>query len=144
NDMARRLLSLPDDVEPGTDCHKAFAEHPKLVKVLLSTCQSLNAVNRQEITTHRTNGEKLVLGYGTLVLRNPQGQPVGVGMTFQDITRFIPLPLQTEFIRLVDRFFTPFAATMVIAAMWLGYTEPRSRHIALAIVTALVIFNESS
>jgi PAS domain S-box-containing protein len=144
NQAAQRILGLPEDVEPGTLCHQAFLKHPKVFKVLMSTCESLNAVNRQEMTTHRENGEKLVLGYGTLILRNAQGAPVGVGLTFQDITRFIPLPLQTEFIRLVDRFFTPFAATMVLAAMFLGYAEPREEHIAMGLVTFLVAFNEGS
>lgn len=144
NQAAQRILGLTEEIEPGTECHKAFVDHPHLYKVLLSTCESLNAANRQEMTTRRPNGDKVTLGYGTLILRNPQGQPVGVGMTFQDITRFIPLPLQTEFIRLVDRFFTPFAATMVLAAMFLGYAEPREEHIALALVTLLVAFNEGS
>ncbi len=144
NQMAQRLLGLADDTEPGTECHKAFIDHPQVVKVLLSTTHNLNAANRQELTTRRASGEKVTLGYGTLILRNPQGQPVGVGMTFQDITRFIPLPLQTEFIRLVDRFFTPFAATMVIAAMTLGYAEPREKHIALTLVILQVAFNEAS
>ena len=144
NQMAQRLLGIEQDVEPGTFCHEAFANHPSVVKALLSTCKHLNAVNRQEMVTASPTGERLLLGYGTLILRNPQGQPVGVGMTFQDITRFIPLPLQTEFIRLVDRFFTPFAATMVLAAMWLGYAEPKAEHAALAIVGALVVLNEGS
>lgn len=144
NQMAQRILSLPGDVEPGVECHKAFADHPQVVKVLLSTTQSLKSQNRQELITRGTDGEKVTLGYGTLILRNPQGQPVGIGMTFQDITRFIPLPLQTEFVRLVDRFFTPFAVTMVVAATWLGYAEPREQHIALGLVGVLAVFNEIS
>jgi PAS domain S-box-containing protein len=144
NQMAQRLLALKEDIEPGTLAHQAFANHPAVVKVLLTTCHQLTAANRQEITTLGADGHKLVLGYGTLILRNPQGQPVGIGMTFQDITRFIPLPLQTEFIKLVDRFFTPFAATMVVASMWLGYAEKNIQYMALAIVTALVAFNEGS
>jgi len=42
-------------------------------------------------------------------LKNTEGKPIGVGMTFRDITRYIPLPLKAEYIRIVDRFFTPFA-----------------------------------
>lgn len=144
NQMAQRILNLREEIEPGTECHKAFADHPQVVKILLSTCQSLTAVNRQEINTRRSDGDKITLGYGTLILRNPQGQPVGIGLTFQDITRYIPLPLQTEFIRLVDRFFTPFAATMVLASMFLGYAERRVEYWSMAIVTALVVFNELS
>jgi len=144
NHMAQRILQLPDNIEPGTPCHKALSHHPQVYKALLATCESLNAVNRQEMTSRKENGEQLMLGYGTLILRNPQGQPVGVGMTFQDITRYIPLPLQTEFIRVVNRFFTPFALAMVLAAMWLGYAEPQTYRAALGIAIALVIFNEIS
>lgn len=144
NQMAQRILGLTEDVEPGTPCHKALVHHPQVYKVLLATCEHLNAVNRQELTTRRPDGEKVVLGYGTLILRNPQGQPIGVGLTFQDITRFIPLPLQTEFIRVVNRFFTPFALVMVIAAMELGFAEPRVYHAAFALAVALAVFNEGS
>lgn len=144
NQMAQRILGLAEEIEPGTECHKAFSHYPPIYKVLLSTCESLTAANRQELTTHRPNGEKVTVGYGTLILRNPQGQPVGIGMTFQDITRFIPLPLQAEFVRLVDRFFTPFAATMVIASMALGYAEKKTEYIALALISFLVVFNEVS
>jgi len=117
NQAAQRILGLKEEVEPGTQCHVAFKNHPHVYKVLLSTCESLNAVNRQELTTHRPDGEKVTLGYGTLILRNPEGQPVGIGMTFQDITRFIPLPLKAEFIRIVNRFFTPFALALVVSSM---------------------------
>jgi PAS domain S-box-containing protein len=144
NQMAQRILGLTEDVEPGTPCHKALARHPHLYKVLLSTCEHMNAVNRQELTTHRPDGEKAMLGYGTLILRSAQGQPIGVGMTFQDITRYIPLPLQTEFIRTVNRFFTPFALVMVGMAMWLGFAEPRVYHMALALALGLAVFNEAS
>jgi PAS domain S-box-containing protein len=144
NQMAQRLLSLREEIEPGTECHKAFADHPKVVKVLLSTCQSLMAVNRQELTSRDADGEKLVLGYGTLILKNPEGRPIGVGMTFQDITRYIPLPLKTEFIRLVDRFFTPFAFIIVLAALFLGYAETAVKWWSVGLLAALVLFNEVS
>src|SRR5207253_4278680 len=75
----------------GMECESGLSTHPKLAKILLSTCESLQPTNRQEITTTRPDGEKIVLGYGTLILKNDKGQPVGVGMNFQDITRLIPL-----------------------------------------------------
>lgn len=144
NQMAERLLGIKaDSIESGEDCHKALADHPKVVKVLLSTCQSQTAVNRQEISTHRA-GEKVTLGYGTLVLRDPKGHAVGIGLTFQDITRYIPLPLQSQFIRLVDRFFTPFASILVLAGVWIGFAEPAAKHISVALLLFLFIFNEVS
>jgi len=144
NQMAEKILGITVEVEPGTPCHQAFANHPHVFKVLMATCENLTAVNRKELTTHRPDGEKVTLGYGTLILRNPQGQPVGVGLTFQDITRYIPLPLQAEFIRLVDRFFTPFALILTASALLLGFAENKARITSIGIVVLLGIFNEIS
>jgi PAS domain S-box-containing protein len=144
NQMAERILGItPDSIEPGTDCHKALADHPKVVKVLLATTQSHTPVNRQELTTHK-NGEKVTLGYGTLVLRDAKGHPVGIGLTFQDITRYIPLPLQSQFIRLVDRFFTPFASLLVLAGVWMGFAEAQAKHLSIFLLLFTFIFNEVS
>jgi PAS domain S-box-containing protein len=144
NEMAKRILGLKKDVEPGEACHKALGDHPQVYKVLLSTCENLMAVNRHEITTRKSNGEKVTLGYGTLILKNAQGKPIGVGMTFQDITRYIPLPLKAEFIRIVDRFFTPFALALVVSALFLGFAEPQVKWTAIGLVVCLGLFNEIS
>ncbi len=142
NEMARKILGIKEDIDPGLECHKALAHHPQVYKVLLSTCQSLSAVNRQEITTRKPDGEKVTLGYGTLILKNAQGKPIGVGMTFQDITRYIPLPLKAEYIRIVDRFFTPFALSLVVSSLFLGFAEPKAKWTAVGLVVFLGIFNE--
>ncbi len=144
NQTAERILGLKGPVETGTPCDEAFAGYAPLVKVLLSTTQSLQVVNRQELQTRRGDGEKLTLGYGTLVIKNPQGVPIGIGMTFQDITRYIPLPLKAEFIRVVDLFFTPFALSLVVAALYLGYAEAWAKKMAIGLVIGLGIFNEVS
>src|SRR5579863_9884209 len=81
NETGRQLLGLTAPVEPGMDCERALASHPKVAKVLLSTCQTLKASNREELTTTRPDGEKIVLGYGTLILNDAQNRAVGVGMS---------------------------------------------------------------
>src|SRR5437762_702385 len=91
NEAGQHILGLTVPITPGVDCEQALEYHPKLAKILLATCESLNPANRQEISTTRPDGEKIVLGYGTLILRNGNGQPVGVGMNFQDITRLVPV-----------------------------------------------------
>ncbi len=144
NQTAERILGLKGPVDAGTPCDEAFVGYAPLVKVLLSTTQSLQVANRQELTTKRGDGEKLTLGYGTLVIKNPQGVPIGIGMTFQDITRYIPLPLKSEFIRLVDRFFTPFALALVTAGLFIGYAETWAKQLGVALVVALGLFNEIS
>jgi PAS domain S-box-containing protein len=144
NEMARKILGIKEDIEPGAECHKALVNHPHVYKVLLGTCESLTAVNRQEITTRKPEGNKVTLGYGTLILKNAQGKPIGVGMTFQDITRYIPLPLKAEYIRIVDRFFTPFALSLVVSSLLLGFAESRVKWISVGLVVFLGIFNEIS
>ncbi len=144
NEMAHKILGIKDEIDTGMECHKALVRHPHVYKVLLATCENLKAVNRQEITTRRADGEKVTLGYGTLILKNAQGKPIGIGMTFQDITRYIPLPLKAEFIRIVDRFFTPFALSLVLSSLYLGFAEPKAKWISVGLVVFLGIFNEIS
>src|SRR3989338_1201798 len=84
NEAGQQILGLMGPIAPGADCETALADHPKLAKILLSTCEKLDPANRQEISTTRPDGEKIVLGYGTLILKSAHGQPVGVGMNFQD------------------------------------------------------------
>jgi len=142
NEMARKILGIKEEIEAGVECHKALVNYPHVYKVLLATCESLTAVNRQEITARKADGEKVTLGYGTLILRNGQGKPIGVGMTFQDITRYIPLPLKAEYIRIVDRFFTPFALSLVISSLYLGFAEQKVKVFSVGLVVFLGIFNE--
>src|SRR4051794_18384967 len=78
NEAGQHILGQEVPISPGADCQDALCDHPKIAKILLQTCQSLQPANRQEITTTRPDGEKIVLGYGTLVLKNDNGQPVGV------------------------------------------------------------------
>ncbi len=144
NQNAMRLLEMTEDPQTGTPCHKAFAAHPGIYKTLLSTCESLNAVNRKEMVTRRSGGEKMTLGYGTLILRNAKNEPIGVGLTFQDITRFIPLPLKAEFIQVVDRFFTPFALLLIASALLFGFAEPKTKTLALILVSVMAVFNETT
>src|SRR5687768_2121069 len=91
NETAEQLLELPRTISAGTPCERLLQAHPKISKAILGACESLEAANRQELATDRSNGEKMVLGYGTLVIRSREGEPIGIGLTFQDITRMIPL-----------------------------------------------------
>ena len=75
NEAGRHILGLTVPIESGADCERAFSEHPKLARILLHACEKLDPANRQEVTTTRPDGEKIVLGYGTLVLKNGGGPP---------------------------------------------------------------------
>src|SRR5882672_11198237 len=74
NAAGQHILGLSKPIEPGTDCEKALVDHLKIAKILMTTCETLDSVNRQEISTTRPDGEKIVLGYGTMILKNNHGQ----------------------------------------------------------------------
>lgn len=149
NHSARRILGcdsvqwLPDNPKgglKGLPCLQAFPDQPRIAAALLKTCQSLETVNRQEMRV-QVRGESILLGYGTLVFQDEKGRPTGAGIIFQDITRFIPVPLTAQFVSLVNRFFTPFAVCMVAAAFLFGLTEAREKRLALFILIGISLFN---
>src|SRR5438132_646580 len=144
NETAELLLGLTGKVNPGDHCREVLDAHPKIIKVLLDTCTCQTGASRQEIVTQRPDGEKMVIGYSTVIMKNSAGDPFGAAMTFQDITRYIPLPLKAEYIRIVDRFFTPFALSLVISSLFLGFAEPKAKWTAIGLVVFLSLFNEIS
>ena len=70
NETAELLLGLSGKVTPGDHCRNVLDSHPKIVKVLQDTCASQTGASRQELTTQRTDGEKMVVGYSTVIMKN--------------------------------------------------------------------------
>src|SRR5882672_7353299 len=87
NETAELLLGLSGKVTPGDHCRNAMEAHPKVVKVLQDTCVNLTGANRQELIARRPDGQKMVVGYSTVIMKNTTGEAFGVAMSFQDITR---------------------------------------------------------
>ncbi|MBI4062945.1 MAG: PAS domain S-box protein [Elusimicrobia bacterium] len=141
NRAAKKILGLPPQSFKGNPCKKLFSAQPAMVDVLMGTTKHLSEVNRKEMRIANLRGERIVLGYGTLVFRSESGSPLGVGMTFQDITPFVPVPLHGQFISLINLYFIPFTFAMVIAALIWGLAEAWEKTLAIAVLLGLAAFN---
>ena len=87
NPSAKKLLGLPDDLALGQPIDQSLAALPEMGEILLDTLVKKETVKRQDLWW-KLKGESRVLGYSTLLIQDPQGQVVGAGITFQDITQF--------------------------------------------------------
>ncbi len=100
NETAELLLGVTGRIGLGDHCRSALDSHPKIAKVLVDTCTCQTGASRQELTTERPDGAKMVVGYSTVIMKNTAGEPFGVAMTFQDITRLIPLMDSEQFLNI--------------------------------------------
>src|SRR5258706_10540512 len=82
NKTAETLLGLSSSWRTGDDCQKVLAAHSRITQILIHACKDLKPVNREELVTQKPTGESIVLGYGTLVLKDEDHKPIGVGFTF--------------------------------------------------------------
>lgn len=84
NPAGRRILDI--HTEPlGHPAEEVLGAVIELASVLRSTLTTKQTAKRQEL--HWTlRGEKRVLGYSTLLIRDTQGVFAGAGVTFQDLT----------------------------------------------------------
>ncbi|MBI4669361.1 MAG: PAS domain-containing protein [Elusimicrobia bacterium] len=141
NRSAQKILGIDNVLLQYNSCRSVFAGQPELVDILLGAAKTLEQVNRKEVYVNNAKGERLLLGYGTLVFRDNENKPIGVGITFQDITKFVPLPLNVQFISLVNRYFMPFAVLMVTTALIWGLAEKWEKYTAAGILAGVVAFN---
>ncbi|MBI2071061.1 MAG: PAS domain-containing protein [Elusimicrobia bacterium] len=141
NRSAERILAVESRAIRQSHVREVFRAQPEIADIILKTCKTLDEKNRQEVRVFNGRGQRILLGYGTLVFRGEEGHPVGVGLTFQDITRFVPMPANVQFISLINRFFMPFTVAMVVAAMIWGLAETYEKYIATVILAGLVAFN---
>src|ERR1700733_2924566 len=73
NETAEMLLGIFGKVTPGDHCRNALDTHPKIVKILQDTCAGQTGASRQEFVTQRPDGEKMVIGYSTVIMRSSDG-----------------------------------------------------------------------
>lgn len=85
NPAAKRILGLPLDLQLNVPAEQALIHAPKVADVLMDTLATRKIVKRQELT-FSLRGETRVLGYGTILIQDPQGEITGAGITFQDLT----------------------------------------------------------
>ena len=84
NPAARRILDIHGD-PTDRPVEEVLAAIIELASVLRSTISTKKTVKRQDMRW-TLRGEKRLLGYSTLLIRDAQGMFAGAGVTFQDIT----------------------------------------------------------
>lgn len=141
NRAARRILGFEGRLLEENFCRKVFSGQPEIADVLMATTLTLHEANRQEMRVINGLGHRMILGYGTLVFHSNEGAPVGVGMVCQDITRFVPIPVNVRFIALTNFFFMPFMAAMVFSALVWGLSENWEKGLSVSVMAGLIAFN---
>ncbi|HCC47357.1 MAG TPA: hypothetical protein DEQ38_04475 [Elusimicrobia bacterium] len=86
NPMAGKILRT----EPETCCHdksyqEMFEGFPALMEVIKETIETGKCVRRAEISIMHAN-TPLIIGYSTMLVKNPEGTELGVTVIFQDIS----------------------------------------------------------
>lgn len=86
NPMAGKILRMPADIEwQDHPYDKVFDGFPALKSVIKETLETGKCVRRAEISIMHAN-TPLVIGYSTMLVKNPEGTELGVTVIFQDIS----------------------------------------------------------
>jgi len=86
NKTACKILGLLKAVTIGKPCKVALMRQKEMAVVLIKTLAEKKSVNRLELKTMGNGNERIVIGYGTIIINELSGEVAGVGMIFQDLT----------------------------------------------------------
>ncbi len=102
NRRARRILDLPALPATGSqNLEQALGKHPRLVELIQGAFQRPTLPSRAEMSLHG-NGERKTVGYSMTFIRTPSGDPLGVSLTFKDLTRIEQLAEQDRLRRRME------------------------------------------
>ena len=85
NPTAGRILHIPMGAVAGRPYREALEPYPALCDVIAAALESQQVVHRAEVSVLHRDTE-MIIGYSTLLVRNPAGENLGVGIIFQDLT----------------------------------------------------------
>lgn len=86
NFMAGKILLIHRCDSFGKNCRQAFIKQYQLANILVETLETKKVANRLEVNIRRGDGQEICLGYGTILIKDGVGNPVGAGIIFQDLT----------------------------------------------------------
>lgn len=87
NPNAARILEVERAAVIGKFLYEAFPHHKQIADILWDTNQKKRTLTRQDIKLLKRDGEPLDLGYSTIVIKDREGNILGSGITFQDLTK---------------------------------------------------------
>ena len=85
NQTAGRILHIPMGAVLGKSYQQALAPYPALCAVLKTALDTHTIVHRGEISATHGDAE-MIIGYSTLQIKTGEGNYLGVGIIFQDLT----------------------------------------------------------
>ncbi len=86
NPMAGKILHMDSETCcSGRQYDDIFADFPALKGVIKETLETGKCVRRAEISILHAN-TPLIIGYSTMLVKNPRGTGLGVTVLFQDIS----------------------------------------------------------
>ena len=88
NTQAQNILGLNKSFVLGKNAKEVFLKQPELPPILFDALINQHQQNRQEIYVIGKNDKRLLLGYGTILIKDKLGKLAGSGIIFQDITEF--------------------------------------------------------
>jgi signal transduction histidine kinase len=94
NGRARKILGLPALPAHGMrSLDQALGDHPRLVELIQGAFHRPTLPSRAEMSLHGL-GERKIVGYSMTFIKTPDGETVGVSLTFKDLTRIEQLAEQ--------------------------------------------------
>jgi len=91
NAAAARILGFVSSAQ-NMKADDIFKMQPELLEVMKDVMGTGKTGNRLILNTRKTTGEKLIIGYGTILMKNDGGKVLGSGIIFQDLTKIQGLP----------------------------------------------------
>ena len=86
NPTAGKILKLPDVLKLfGKYYGTALAAYPTVMAVIKDALHTHQTVHRAELQILHAD-TPMILGYSTLQVKNRQGEYLGIGLIFQDLT----------------------------------------------------------
>jgi two-component system nitrogen regulation sensor histidine kinase GlnL len=87
NELARKILDLPEIPAVGTPLAAALARQPQLVQALLGSFGMASLPNRAELDLQPGPGGPKTVGFTLSMIRTAGGEPCGAAMFFKDLTQ---------------------------------------------------------
>jgi len=91
NTSAANILGFVSSAQ-DMQAEDIFKMQPELLEAVREVMKTGKIGNRLILNTRKNTGEKLIIGYGTILMKNDGGKILGSGIIFQDLTKIQGLP----------------------------------------------------
>ncbi|OGS43845.1 MAG: hypothetical protein A2539_06245 [Elusimicrobia bacterium RIFOXYD2_FULL_34_15] len=88
NSQAQNILGINKSSAVGKYAKDVFIRQPEVPSILFDAFMNQQIQNRQEVFLVVKTDKRILIGYGTILIKNKFGKLAGSGMIFQDITEF--------------------------------------------------------